>query len=173
MSEHTKYSLYVHCVELCHKLLLQYLTLFVCQPQETLHSHRVEKERILSEQEKQGQPRHVAQIRRARTSLPTNDQDATSHSAPNSNSAAAAHPTSISSLCPRDDTSNINIICCWSALVGNGEDKKVYGQHHLRNLMVRPQKTSKGCPLALTANHPSKVSHNFNLSPLVSNMIRF
>jgi hypothetical protein len=126
----------------------------------------VEKDRIAAEQEKEGQPRHVAQIRRARTSLPTNDQDiATS---PAQQSISPAHPTSISSLCPTNDTSNINIICCWSALVGNqGDDKQVHGQHHLRNLMVRQNK-SKGCPLALTANYESKVSHDFNGGPLVS-----
>ena len=131
-----------------------------------LHTHRVEKERLAAEQEKEGQPRHVAQIRRARTSLPTTDQDASSSDV---QTCSAAHPTSISSLCPSNDASNINIICCWSALVG--DDKKVHGQHHLRNLMVRPQIKSKGCPLALTANHKSTVSHDFHARPLVSAIV--
>lgn len=136
--------------------------------QEILSAHRMEKERIAAEQEKEGQPRHVAQIRRARTSLHTNDQDTTTSIA--QQTISSAHPTSISSLCPTNDTSNINIICCWSALVGKqGDDKKVHGQHHLRNLMVRPQNKSKGCPLALTATYESKVSHDFNDGPLVSN----
>lgn len=138
--------------------------------QETLLAHRLEKERLLAAQEKEGQPRHVAQIRRARTSLPTNDENGISSFA--RPSSPAAHPTSISSLCPPNDASNINIICCWSALVGNeGEDERVYGQHHLRNLMVRPQNKSKGCPLSLTANYTSKASHKFDERPLVSYII--
>ena len=130
-----------------------------------MRAHRIEKERLLAEQEKEGQPRHVAQIRRARTDLPPSGE-LTSITTPR---PAAAHPTSMSSLCPAEDTSNINIICCWSACVGNNdEDRQVNGQHHLRNLMVQPQKKSKGCPLTLTANHKSKLSHDFNASPLVS-----
>lgn len=88
-----------------------------------------------------------------------------------SNSAplVAADPTSLASLCPLKGASNINIICCWSAIVGNGgKDETIYGQHHLRNLLVRPLNKSKGCPLALTAKYKSKVSHNFDEGPLVS-----
>lgn len=140
---------------------------FVCF-QEKLRNHRVEKERLLAEQEKRGQPRHVAQIRRARTSLPKDESETSASIGVQSTSASGAHPTSITSLCPHDGTSNINIICCWSALVGNeGEDKTVYGQHHLRNLLVRPQTKSKGCPLALTAKHKTRVSHKFEACPLV------
>jgi hypothetical protein len=135
--------------------------------QEMLRTHRVEKERLLADQEKQGQPRHVAQIRRARTSIIKDDSE-TSTISLHPASTPVVHPTSITSLCPPGGTSNINIICCWSALVGNeGEDKTVHGQHHLRNLMVRPHSKSKGCPLALTAKHVSQVSHDFDSSPLV------
>eukprot|EP00804_Cyclotella_cryptica_P024493 CCRYP_017559-RA/>CCRYP_017559-RA protein AED:0.26 eAED:0.26 QI:1717/1/1/1/1/1/5/475/1401 len=150
-----------------------HITDFMCRERahevftEKLHNHRVEKERLLAEQEKRGQPRHVAQIRRARTSLPQDDSEPSTSIPLQSSFASGAHPTSITSLCPQDGTSNINIICCWSAHVGNeGEDKTVYGQHHLRNLLVRPQTKSKGCPLALTAKHKSRVSHNFEACPL-------
>lgn len=132
---------------------------------------------MMAEQEKEGAPRHVAQIRRARTSLPkeeSNNFDANSGQSQDPISLvpvtpATVHPTSIASLCPIDGSSNINIICCWSASVGNEIlDETIYGQHHLRNLLVRPQYKSKGCPLALTAKHAAKASHNFIGGPLVS-----
>ena len=85
-----------------------------------------------------------------------------------------AHPTSIASLCPVSGSSNINIICCWSAVVGNnGRNEIIHGQHHLRNLLVRPQNNSKGCPLALTAKYNGKASHNFDNGPLVSCKVEY
>lgn len=78
------------------------------------------------------------------------------------------HPTSLASLCPLNGGSNINIICCWSAVISNSERKDdiIYGQHHLRNLLVRPLNKTKGCPLALTAKYKPKVQHNFDEGPL-------
>mmetsp|Transcript_1241 Transcript_1241/g.2203 ORF Transcript_1241/g.2203 Transcript_1241/m.2203 type:complete len:647 (+) Transcript_1241:74-2014(+) len=152
------------------------LTDFMCRERahelftSTLHSHRIEKERIAAEQEKEGQPRHVAQIRRARESLPTEESNVSS--APegpvsNPGSLTTAHPTSLASLCPLNGGSNINIICCWSACVGNeGSDTTIHGQHHLRDMLVRPLNKSKGCPLALTAKYNPKISHNFDEGPL-------
>ena len=125
-----------------------------------MEAHRVEKERLLAEQEKTGQPRHVAQIRREKTSLP--EQESNVSSTAQVANSSAPHPTSLASLCPLNGGANINIICCWSAITGNdGKDDTIYGQHHLRNLLVRPLNKSKGCPLALTANFQSKVVHNF------------
>ena len=138
---------------------------FVSFNQSTLQTHRIEKERVLAEQEKKGQPRHVAQIRRARTSLP--EQESLSDEVSNS----AAHPTSLASICPPSGGSNINIICRWSAVVGNGQDDTIQGQHHLRNLLVRPLNKSKGCPIALTAKYNSRVVHNFDEGPLVSSIV--
>ena len=114
---------------------------------------------MLADQEQTGQPRHVSQIRRAKTSL---EQESTESSSSNA--------SSIASLCPLSGGgSNINIICCWSAIVGREDvDNIIYGQHHLRNLLVRPLNKSKGCPLALTANYKPRVSHNFDEGPLVS-----
>jgi hypothetical protein len=144
------------------------LTDFICRERahdvfsSTLESHRIEKERILAEQEKEGQPRHVAQIRRAKTSLPSEESNLSSSNEP----VAQPHPTSIARLCPSKGTSNINVICSWSASVGEGgQNESIVGQHHLRNLLVRPQNKSKGCPLAMTAKHIAKVSHDFDVSP--------
>lgn len=55
----------------------------------------------------------------------------------------------------------------------NGNDDTIYGQHHLRDLLVRPLNKSKGCPLAITANYKSHVSHDFNKGPLVSLIIEW
>jgi hypothetical protein len=124
---------------------------------------------MLADHEQTGQPRHVAQIRRAKTML---EQESTvSLSGGQSKvSGAASHPTSLASLCPiSGGGSNINIVCCWSAIVGEMDtDYIIYGQHHLRNLLVRPLNKSKGCPLALTAKYKPHVSHNFDEGPLVS-----
>lgn len=130
--------------------------------QSTLESHRREKERLLAEQEKEGQPRHVAQIRRAKTSLPWGESNLSSSS---NEPVAQPHPTSIARLCPSEGASNINVICSWSASVGEeGQNETIVGQHHLRNLLVRPQNKSKGCPLAMTAKHTAKVRHDFDVS---------
>ena len=128
---------------------------------------------MLADQEQTGQPRHIAQIRRAKTTL----EQGSTVSSPGGQSKIsdaslrpASHPTSLASLCPvSGGGSNINIICCWSAIVGREDvDNIIYGQHHLRNLLVRPLNKSKGCPLALTANYKPCVSHNFDEGPLVS-----
>lgn len=133
-----------------------------------LHSHRIEKERLRAEQEQKGQPRHVAQIRRARTSLPEQDLSEDQVSTPLKHQKA--HPTSLSSLCPTDAASSINIICCWTAIVGgDGQDNVTPGQHHLRDLIVRPRtnESRKGSPLVLTARYDSRLVHDFNSGPVV------
>ena len=121
------------------------------------------------EQEKEGQPRHVSQIRRdkeeSKVSSASDGQSQCSHTA----SLDISHPTSLASLCPLSGGSNINIVCCWSAIVHNeGRDVAIQGQHHLRDLLVRPLNKSKGSPLALTAKYTPRVSHNFDERPLVS-----
>mmetsp|Transcript_27462 Transcript_27462/g.55151 ORF Transcript_27462/g.55151 Transcript_27462/m.55151 type:complete len:1702 (+) Transcript_27462:4357-9462(+) len=144
------------------------LTDFICRERahdvfsSTLENHRREKERLLAEQEKEGQPRHVAQIRRAKTTLPGGESNLSSSS---NEPVAQPHPTSIAHLCPSEGTSNINVVCSWSASVGEGgQYETIVGQHHLRNLLLRPQNKSKGCPLAMTAKHVEKVCHDFDAS---------
>jgi len=121
-----------------------------------------------AEQEQKGQPRHVAQIRRARTSLP--EQDSSDGQVHTPSKHLKVHPTSLSSLCPTDAASSINIICCWTAIVGSdGQDKITSGQHHLRDLIVRPRtnESRKGCPLVLTAKYDSRLVHGFDKGPVV------
>lgn len=145
------------CLERAHEVFMS-----------TLHSYRLDKEVMLADQE--GQPRDIAQIRRAKQenngSSPENQPKVTVSAL-----QAASHPTSLASLCPVNicgGGSSINIICCWSAIVGSmNTDAIVYGQHHLRNLLVRPQNKSKGCPLSLTARFKPNVSHNFDEGPLI------
>ena len=127
---------------------------------------------MLADQEQTGQPRHVAQIRRAKTTL---GQDSTVSERPSTVSdaalRAASHPTSLASFCPLvGGGSHINIVCCWSAIVGKDvtDETFIFGQHHLRNLLVRPLNKSKSCPLALTAKYKPHVFHNFDEGPLVS-----
>merc|ERR1712194_649067 len=144
------------CRERAHEVFTSYL-----------HSHRIEKESMAIEQEKEGQPRHVSQIRRdkeeSKVSSASDGQSQCSHTA----SLDISHPTSLASLCPLSGGSNINIVCCWSAIVHNeGRDVAIQGQHHLRDLLVRPLNKSKGSPLALTAKYTPRVSHNFDERPL-------
>lgn len=105
----------------------------------------------------------MAQIRRDKTSLPSEESNLSSSSI---EPVVPPHPTSIARLCPSEGTSNVNVICSWSASVGE-EDRQsetIVGQHHLRNLVVRPQNKSKGCPLSMTAKHMTKVCHDFDAS---------
>mmetsp|Transcript_18464 Transcript_18464/g.52988 ORF Transcript_18464/g.52988 Transcript_18464/m.52988 type:complete len:1404 (-) Transcript_18464:37-4248(-) len=121
-----------------------------------LNAHTEEQARITAEQENEGQPRHVSQIRRDKSAL----KDKEESDAQEDGGGEAHHPTSIASLCPKKANSEINLICAWST-TGATSDEKVVGQHHLRQLAVRPRRKSKGCPLMVTARHKSEVSHNF------------
>ena len=104
----------------------------------------------------------MAQIRRAKTTLPGGESNLSSSS---NEPVAQPHPTSIAHMCPSEGTSNINVVCSWSASVGEGgQYETIVGQHHLRNLLIRPQNKSKGCPLAMTAKHVEKVCHDFDAS---------
>jgi hypothetical protein len=123
---------------------------------------------MLANQE--GQPRDIAQIRRAKHETTVSSLEGQSKDVGN----AKSHPTSLANLCPvniNDGGSSINIVCCWSAIIGseNAADSIVHGQHHLRSLIVRPIK-SKGCPLSLTAKFKPNFSHNFDEGPLVSQL---
>eukprot|EP00957_Ditylum_brightwellii_P009143 691336-Ditylum_brightwellii.AAC.1 len=143
--------------------------------------------RRAAEQEESNQPRHVAQIRREKSSMeseksgsshsnngqttPGNDTGSQSSSGNGDlvgKSELSYHPTSIMNLCPPEESSSkINVICTWTALSsGNAEDEVIYGQHHLRQLAVRPQAKSKGCPLTITANHRSEIEHDFTGGPM-------
>ena len=124
-----------------------------------LEAHIEEQARMAAEQENEGQPRHVSQIRRAKSAL---KDKAESEVLDDNARAEPHHPTSIASLCPKNFNSEINLICAWST-TGTTSNEKVFGQHHLRQLAVRPRRRSKGCPLMVTARHKAEVSHNFGM----------
>ena len=124
---------------------------------------------MLANQE--GQPRDIAQIRRAKLETTVSLLEGQSKEF-GIVIQSKSHPTSLANLCPvniNDGGSSINIVCCWSAVIvsENAADSIVHGQHHLRSLLVRPIK-SKGCPLSLTAKFKPNISHNFDEGPLVS-----
>jgi len=77
-----------------------------------------------------------------------------------------SHPTSLDNLCSSEErSSDINIICSWAT---RGKDGLYKGQHHLRQLAVRPEFKSKGCPVLLSAKYESDFKHDFSQCPLVS-----
>ena len=120
--------------------------------------------RMEAEQEKEGKhPRSIAQIRRANAPDDNRSQLSTKIS---SERGKRSHPTSLDCLCsPEERSSEINVICSWATL---GQKEKLIGQHHLRQLAVRPEYSSKGCPILISANYNSEFSHDFSQSPLVS-----
>ena len=142
------------------------LTDFVCLEnahdhfKAALNAHIEEQARIAAEQENEGQPRHVSQIRRAKSALKDRGNPEAQE---DDGGGEAFHPTSIASLCPKKANSEINLICAWST-PGTANDEKLFGQHHLRQLAVRPRRRSKGCPLMVSARHKSEVSHDFAAS---------
>ena len=142
------------------------LTDFVCLEnahdrfKAALNAHIEEQARIAAEQENEGQPRHVSQIRRAKSARKDGGDPEAQE---DDGGGETYHPTSIASLCPKKANSEINLICAWST-PGTANDEKVFGQHHLRQLAVRPRRRSKGCPLMVSARHNSEVSHNFAAS---------
>mmetsp|Transcript_143 Transcript_143/g.202 ORF Transcript_143/g.202 Transcript_143/m.202 type:complete len:2064 (-) Transcript_143:174-6365(-) len=77
------------------------------------------------------------------------------------------HPTSMLALCPQTKGgSKINIICTWAASVNSDKLMVLKGQHHLRQLTIRPELKSLGCPIAMTVRYESEAFHNFSETPL-------
>lgn len=129
--------------------------------------------RLEAEKEKQGQhPRSIAQIRRSNVPTLTGvtnsgDEDvSTSSTIISSEIAQPSHPTSLENLCSSEENSSeINIICSWAA---PGKEGLTLGQHHLRQLAVRPEFKSKGCPILISAQYDPHFTHDFSKCPLVS-----
>jgi len=116
--------------------------------------------RLEAQKEKESkQPRHVAHIRRDKSSI--FDPGLTIKSSTGDNSLILQDVSSLDGICPPQDI--LNIICCWSSLSGDGSFTR--GQHHLRSLQVRPQLKSKGCPLNIFAKHDTLTVHNFESQP--------
>ena len=107
-------------------------------------------------EDEESQPRHVSQIRRAKTNA--NDGD------DSDKSNVQTHPTSLSRLCPKStQQSHLELVCSW----GN-KDTNTHGQTHVMGLSVRPKEASRGCPITITCQFPPKVQHNFAKGPAVS-----
>ena len=126
-----------------------------------LAEHKIALARAAAAHDAENQhPRSIAQIRRANTDS----------SAPSTGTGAeeigpsdvtTAHAVSIERLCPRSqDNEEVQIVCSWM-----GEDAHLRGQHHIRGLFVHPIDKTRGCPITLTAQHPSYFSNDFDSGP--------
>ncbi len=124
---------------------------------------------IEAEKEKEGQhPRSIADIRRASSALSSNTSEPETLLDSNEK---RYHPTSRACLCSPHNSSGaeINVICSWKTKGRTtSPGAMILGQHHLRQLAVRPQHKSKRCPLLICSKFDSVVTHDFSLCPLVS-----
>jgi hypothetical protein len=136
----------------------------------SLEEHKKELAMIEAELEKKNEgPRSIAEIRRARGNLSTSSSDRQKGESKldNNKDEPKCHPSSRALLCSphHNSSSEINVICSWKTK-GNSPGEIIEGQHHLRQLVVRPQHKSKSCPLLIGANYKSAVQHDFSTSPL-------
>jgi len=124
--------------------------------------YRMELAALEAENEKEGQhPRSIAQIRRARDSTIVDDGQSKYEG------GSQFHPTSLKNLCTSPHSSSeINVICSWTT-TGNRPQDVIVGQHHLRQLAVRPEYKSKGCPILISASYDTSIYHDFSDGPLV------
>jgi hypothetical protein len=121
-------------------------------------AHQIELARAEHSHGGVAHPRSIASIRRANTS----DSGGT----PDGDPTKDFHPTSIGKLCPpATSLSKIHVICSWRAILG---DEVIHGEHHLRGVSVRPLSFFNGCPVTVTASHPSVIPHDFSKGPAVS-----
>ncbi len=125
--------------------------------------------KIEAEKEREGQhPRSIADIRRASSAVSSNISEPERLLI---NNKRKYHPTSRACLCSPHNSSGaeINVICSWKTK-GRTESPGdlILGQHHLRQLAVRPQHKSNRCPLLISSKFDSRVTHDFALCPLVS-----
>uniref|UniRef100_A0A7S1CZ30 Uncharacterized protein n=1 Tax=Cyclophora tenuis TaxID=216820 RepID=A0A7S1CZ30_CYCTE len=125
--------------------------------QSALKMYQIEASRSDDEE---SQPRHVSQIRRAKTADSTMEDD-------KEDPMANTHPTSIARMCPLNDRKTlIDLVCRWSSTNNNSSgDGQKDGQTHNTQLGVRSRETSRGCPITITCQYPSSVTHNFANGP--------
>jgi len=133
------------------------------------------KELARRDADKEGEPRSIAQIRRANAPASNSDNQPFSEDTSTESKRTRAltiindsHPTSLDCLCSSEESSSeINIICTWAT---SGTEDSIVGQHHLRHLAVRPEYKSKGCPILISAKYDSDLSHDFSFGPLTIGM---
>ncbi len=139
----------------------------------SLEAHKKELAKIEAELEKENQgPRSIAEIRRARSNVSSSNTNTSSDTYPikmqNRDDSLPFHPTSRAFLCsPHQHSrgSEINVVCSWKTK-GLSVGEIIEGQHHLRQLVVRPQHKSKSCPLLIGAKYNSSLQHDFSLGPV-------
>ena len=135
-------------------------------------------------------PRSISQIRRANTNQSSLSEEAleTVELPPQAqqgsvvdSSSVVVAPTSIRKLAPASAKSSgafAMLVCSWKS-----EDGTIEGQHHIRGLPIRPivkkdpsnntvgsvsninATATAGCPIVITATHPSVVTNHFVHGP--------
>ncbi|CAB9513824.1 trafficking protein particle complex [Seminavis robusta] len=74
----------------------------------------------------------------------------------------AVHPTSLSKLFPVEKSlSKLDLICTWSADVLANGNARVYGEHQLHSVVIRPATETSRCPITISATYPSDWSQDF------------
>lgn len=144
--------------------------------QGTWNTHQSDLLRAQSAKDREEQhPQSITQIRKANTGqAPKQHEGQTSSDGLEEVDIGAAHPTSVSKLFPTDRSfSNVNLICSWSANMGNGSAgdgnaAEIVGEHYLRSVSVRPAVKASECPITISARHPSTMSQDFQLGAAVS-----
>lgn len=123
--------------------------------EETVRQHHMALARAAATGHDDAHPRSISSIRRANTAASSimDDVDLDEH---------CHSPTSVTRLCPKPGSlDSIHIICSWRDQVGS-----VVGTHHIRGLPVRPTASSQtGCPIVLTASHPTEITNDFSCGP--------
>lgn len=137
----------------------------------SLEEHKKELAMIEAElgEENQG-PRSISEIRRAKSNLSSSNSEKSGVSKVKRDEPNC-HPTSRAFLCSphQNSSSEINVICSWKTK-GDKPEEIIEGQHHLRQLVVRPQHKSKSCPLLIGAKYKTSVQHDFSVGPLNHDM---
>jgi hypothetical protein len=135
------------CLERAHQRL-----------EETFAEHKTDLARAaVAHNAKNQHPHTIAQIRESNKGVVKwvdGSEDSTFIS-------SGTHATSIDRFGPQNlDNDAVHLICSW-----RGEDASIQGQQLIRGLCVRPSDKSRGCPVTVTARHPSVFSNNVKKGP--------
>lgn len=132
------------------------LTIFFLIWKFSWKKHQIELLRLENAPESEKEhPRSIASIRRANTADVSEGDSVVED--------MHFHPTSIASLFPREhDASKVHLITSWRAILGQ---EVVRGEHHNRNVIIRPLRSFHGCPIAASVSHPATMSNDFSKGP--------
>ena len=129
--------------------------------EEAMRDYQMALARAAAQGDDESQPLSIAAIRRANTAgssfMSVNSTD-------NLGNEHDYHPASVERLCPSNGTPDtVHVICTWHA-----HDFTIYGQNHIRGLLVRPLTSSNdSCPITVSCTHPSNVAHDFTIGPAI------